>query len=130
MTSHAALLEQFNQKQMDQYELSIPEFRAGDTVIVHVKVREGERERIQAYQGAVIARRNRGYHSSFTVRKISFNEGVERTFHLFSDYIAKIEVLRRGRVRRAKLYYLRERKGREARIAERIPHKKSTAKTK
>ena len=105
-----------------------PEFRAGDTVIVYVKVREGERERIQAYQGVVISRRNRGYQSSFTVRKISFNEGVERNFHLYSQYIDRIEVVRCGKVRRAKLYYLRELKGREARIPERILHKKDSLK--
>src|SRR6266566_4196361 len=85
----------------------VPAFGPGDTVIVHVKVQEGERERLQAFEGMVIARRNRGYNSSFTVRKVSYGEGVERVFPLYSPSIAKIEVKRRGDVRRAKLYYLR-----------------------
>ena len=96
----------------------IPAFGPGDTVIVQVKVKEGERERLQAFEGMVIARRNRGYNSSFTVRKISYGEGVERVFPLYSPRIAGIEVLRRGDVRRAKLYYLRTRRGKSARIAE------------
>jgi len=90
-------------------------------VRVHVKVIEGNRERVQAFEGVVIARRNRGIGSSFTVRKISYGEGVERVFPLYSPRIEKIEVVRRGRVRRAKLYYLRERRGKAARIAERRP---------
>jgi large subunit ribosomal protein L19 len=98
---------------------SIPEFGPGDTVRVSVKVVEGSRERVQAFEGVCIARRNRGIGSSFTVRKISYGEGVERIFPLFSPQIASIEVVRRGRVRRAKLYYLRGRTGKAARIPER-----------
>jgi len=99
---------------------TVTDFSAGDTVVVHVKVREGERERLQAFEGLVIARRNRGANSSFTVRKISYGEGVERVFPLYSPNVAKIELKRRGRVRRAKLYYLRERTGKAARIREKI----------
>lgn len=98
----------------------IPEFSAGDTVLVQVKVVEGERERLQAFEGVVIRRRNRGFNSAFTVRKISYGEGVERTFPLYSPSVVSIEVKRRGRVRRAKLYYLRDRTGRSARIKEKI----------
>jgi large subunit ribosomal protein L19 len=94
----------------------IPEFAPGDTVIVSVNVVEGTRKRLQAYEGVVIAKRNRGLNSSFIVRKISSGEGVERTFQLYSPLIAKIEVKRRGDVRRAKLYYLRDRSGKSARI--------------
>jgi large subunit ribosomal protein L19 len=97
---------------------SLPEFTPGDTLKVHVRVTEGERSRIQVFEGVVIARKNRGIHSSYTVRKISFGEGVERTFPLYSPNIARIEVVRRGKVRRAKLYYLRDRRGRSARITE------------
>ena len=101
-------------------EREIPDFRPGDTVRVNYKVVEGTRERIQAYEGVVIARRGGGnLNASFVVRKISSGEGVERIFPLYSPNIASIEVIRRGRVRRAKLYYLRERRGRSARIAER-----------
>lgn len=99
---------------------SIPDFAPGDTVVVHVKVREGTRERLQAFEGLVIARRNRGANSSFTVRKISYGEGVERVFPLYSPIVAKIELKRRGRVRRAKLYYLRKLTGKAARIREKI----------
>lgn len=98
----------------------IPEFGAGDTVVVQVKVKEGTRERLQAFEGIVIAKRNRGLQSSFTVRKISHGEGVERVFRTHSQLIAKIEVKRRGDVRRAKLYYLRELSGRKARIKEKL----------
>ena len=94
----------------------IPDFGPGDTVVVEVKVKEGDRERVQAYEGVVIAKRNRGLNSSFIVRKISSGEGVERTFQLYSPLIAGIEVKRRGDVRRAKLYYLRQRSGKSARI--------------
>jgi large subunit ribosomal protein L19 len=94
----------------------IPEFRAGDTVKVHVRVVEGEKERIQVFQGDVIARRNRTNRSTFTVRKVSQSVGVERIFPLYSPVVAKIEVVRRGRVRRAKLYYLSDRRGKAARI--------------
>ncbi len=98
---------------------TIPEFEPGDTVRVSVKVVEGERERIQAFEGVCIARKNAGINSNFTVRKISYGEGVERVFPLYSPRIAAIEVVRRGEVRRAKLYYLRGRRGKAARIAER-----------
>jgi large subunit ribosomal protein L19 len=97
----------------------IPEFSPGDTVKVNVKVVEGSRERVQAYEGVVIARKNAGLNSSFTVRKISYGEGVERVFPLYSPRIESIELVRRGDVRRAKLYYLRDRRGKSARIAER-----------
>ena len=98
---------------------SIPEFRPGDTLRVNVRIKEGERERVQAYEGVCIARAGTGVHESFTVRKISFGEGVERIFPLLSPMIESIEVKRRGVFRRAKLYYLRDRRGKSARIAER-----------
>jgi large subunit ribosomal protein L19 len=98
----------------------VPDFRPGDTVVVQIKVVEGDRERVQAFEGVVIARRNRGFNSSFTVRKISHGEGVERTFQTFSPSISDISVKRRGSVRRAKLYYLRERAGKAARIEEKV----------
>ena len=98
---------------------TVPEFQPGDTVIVNVKVVEGERSRVQAYEGVCIARSNKGMGSSFTVRKISFGEGVERVFPLYSPNIESIDVVRKGVVRRAKLYYLRGRTGKAARIAER-----------
>jgi len=102
---------------------AIPDFSPGDTVVVHVNVVEGTRKRVQAYEGVVIARRNRGLNSSFLVRKISSGEGVERTFQLYSPAIASIEVKRRGDVRRAKLYYLRDRSGKSARIREKLEGK-------
>ncbi len=98
----------------------IPDFAPGDTVVVQVRVKEGTRERLQAYEGVVIARRNRGLNSSFTVRKISHGEGVERVFPLHSPTVAEIKVKRRGDVRRAKLYFLRDRSGRSARIREKV----------
>ena len=101
-------------------EKEIPEFNPGDTVSVSVRVKEGERERLQAFDGVVIGKRNKGINSSFIVRKISHGVGVERTFHTHSPLIASIEVKRRGDVRKAKLYYLRERSGRSARIKEKI----------
>ena len=104
----------------EQMGADIPDFGPGDTVIVQVKVKEGERERLQAYEGVVIAKRNRGVNSAFTVRKISHGEGVERVFQTYSPSIAGIEVKRRGDVRRAKLYYLRERSGKSARIKEKV----------
>ena len=104
---------------------TIPEFRAGDTVNILVNVIEGSRKRTQAYEGVVIAKRNRGLNSSFIVRKISSGEGVERTFQLYSPTIASIEVKRRGDVRRAKLYYLRERSGKAARIRELLVRKEN-----
>jgi large subunit ribosomal protein L19 len=102
---------------------AIPEFRPGDTLKVGVRVVEGERTRVQAYEGVCIARSNKAMGSSFTVRKISFGEGVERVFPLYSPNIDSIEVVRKGAVRRAKLYYLRERRGKSARIAERKDHR-------
>ena len=98
----------------------VPDFGPGDTVVVEVKVKEGERERVQAYEGVVIARRNRGLNSSFTVRKISHGEGVERVFQTYSPALGEITVKRRGNVRRAKLYYLRDRSGKSARIEEKV----------
>lgn len=98
----------------------IPDFAPGDTVVVQVRVKEGARERLQAYEGVVIARRNRGLNSSFTVRKVSHGEGVERVFPLHSPTVAEIKVKRRGDVRRAKLYYLRDRSGKSARIREKV----------
>jgi large subunit ribosomal protein L19 len=98
----------------------IPPFQPGDTVIVNVKVKEGERTRVQAYEGVCIARNGGGLQESFTVRKISYGEGVERVFPIYSPMIDSIKVVRRGKVRRAKLYYLRDRRGKSARIAERV----------
>jgi large subunit ribosomal protein L19 len=98
----------------------IPDFAPGDTVVVQVRVKEGTRERLQAYEGVVVARRNRGLNSSFTVRKVSHGEGVERVFPLHSPTVAEIKVKRRGDVRRAKLYYLRDRSGKSARIREKV----------
>jgi large subunit ribosomal protein L19 len=98
----------------------IPDFRPGDTVVVQVKVKEGTRERLQAFEGFVIAKRNRGINSAFTVRKISHGEGVERVFQTYSPMIASIKIKRRGAVRRAKLYYLRDLSGRKARIKEKV----------
>ena len=109
-----------------QLKKDIPAFGAGDTVIVEVKVKEGERERLQAFEGIVIAKRNRGLNSAFTVRKISHGEGVERVFRTHSPLIDNIKVKRRGDVRRAKLYYLRELSGRAARIKEKLAPKKAT----
>ncbi|HLW91514.1 MAG TPA: 50S ribosomal protein L19 [Roseiarcus sp.] len=97
----------------------IPDFQPGDTVVVNVKVKEGERTRVQAYEGVCIARNGGGLNESFTVRKISYGEGVERVFPVYSPMIDSVKVLRRGKVRRAKLYYLRDRRGKSARIAER-----------
>ena len=104
----------------EQMKTDVPEFGAGDTVVVKVRVKEGNKERLQAFEGVVIAKRNRGLHSAFTVRKISNGEGVERAFQTHSPLISSIEVKRRGRVRRAKLYYLRERSGKSARIREKL----------
>jgi large subunit ribosomal protein L19 len=112
------LIEQLEKEQIEKLGKDIPIFTPGDTVRVQVKVVEGQRERLQAYEGVVIARKNAGLNSSFTVRKISFGEGVERVFPLYSPNVESIEVVRRGKVRRAKLYYLRGRRGRSARIAE------------
>ncbi len=108
------------QLEAEQMTREVPEFGPGDTVVVQVKVREGNNERLQAFEGVVIAKRNRGLNSSFTVRKISHGEGVERVFQTFSPLLGDIEVKRRGDVRRAKLYYLRDRRGKSARIKEKI----------
>ncbi|PCH85150.1 MAG: 50S ribosomal protein L19 [Piscirickettsiaceae bacterium] len=113
----------------EQMSKNLPEFSVGDTVIVQVKVKEGTRERLQAFEGVVIAKRNRGLNSAFTVRKISHGEGVERVFQTYSPLVAELEVKRRGSVRRAKLYYLRDLRGRAARIKEKIM-KSKTAKAK
>lgn len=114
------IIEQLDQEQIGKLtsDKSIPEFSPGDTVRVNVKVIEGSRERVQAFEGVCIGRKNRGISSSFTVRKISYNEGVERIFPLYSPMIQSVELIRRGDVRRAKLYYLRGRRGKSARIAE------------
>ena len=114
------LIQTLEQEEIARLGNNIPEFAPGDTVIVSVNVVEGTRKRVQAYEGVVIAKRNRGLNSSFIVRKISSGEGVERTFQLYSPLIAKIEVKRRGDVRRAKLYYLRDRSGKSARIKEKL----------
>jgi large subunit ribosomal protein L19 len=106
---------------------TVPEFAPGDTLVVSVNVVEGTRKRVQAFEGVVIAKRNRGLNSSFIVRKISSGEGVERTFQTYSPMIASIEVKRRGDVRRAKLYYLRDRSGKSARIKEKLPARKAAA---
>jgi large subunit ribosomal protein L19 len=113
------IIEELDREQIARLGKDIPEFGPGDTVIVNVKVKEGERARVQAYEGVCIARSGGGLNESFTVRKISYGEGVERVFPVHSPNIDSIKVVRRGKVRRAKLYYLRERRGKSARIAER-----------
>jgi large subunit ribosomal protein L19 len=113
------LIQTIEQEEIKRLAKTIPDFSPGDTVVVNVNVVEGERKRVQAFEGMVIAKRNRGLNSSFIVRKISSGEGVERTFQTYSPLIASIEVKRKGEVRRAKLYYLRERSGKSARIRER-----------
>ncbi len=124
------VIQQLEQEQVTQLteDRPVPEFGPGDTVRVNVKVVEGTRERIQAFEGVCIGRKNRGINSAFTVRKISYGEGVERIFPLYSPQIAEIQVVRRGRVRRAKLYYLRGRTGKAARIAERRDDRPAKAK--
>ena len=111
------IIQQLESEQMDR---EVPDFGPGDTVVVRVKVKEGTRERLQAFEGVVIAKRNRGLNSAFTVRKMSHGEGVERVFQTYSQSISDIKVTRRGAVRRAKLYYLRGRTGRAARIREKV----------
>lgn len=111
------IIEELEKEQMKP---ELPDFSPGDTVIVQVRVKEGERERLQAYEGVVIAKRNRGLNSSFTVRKVSHGEGVERVFQVHSPAVAGVTVKRRGDVRRAKLYYLRQRSGKSARIKEKV----------
>jgi large subunit ribosomal protein L19 len=121
------LIDQIEKEEIERLMVgkTLPAFAPGDTVVVSVKVKEGTRERLQAYEGVVIAKRNRGLNSAFTVRKISAGEGVERTFQTYSPLLASVEVKRRGDVRRAKLYYLRERSGKSARIKEKLDfHKK------
>jgi large subunit ribosomal protein L19 len=114
------LIRTLEQEEVTRLGKKIPDFAPGDTLVVNVNVVEGNRKRVQAYEGVVIAKRNRGLNSSFIVRKISSGEGVERTFQLYSPLIASIEVKRRGDVRRAKLYFLRERSGKSARIKEKL----------
>jgi large subunit ribosomal protein L19 len=121
------IIETIEQEEIARLGKKIPVFAPGDTVIVSVNVVEGERKRVQAYEGVVIAKRNRGLNSAFTVRKISSGEGVERTFQTYSPLIASIEVKRKGAVRRAKLYYMRGRSGKSARIREKIIVKDTTA---
>jgi len=120
------IIQQLEKEEADRLlaNRTIPDFQPGDTVRVNVKIKEGERERVQAYEGVCIARQGSGVNESFTVRKISFGEGVERVFPVLSPMIESIEVKRRGVVRRAKLYYLRDRRGKSARIAERQMAKK------
>ncbi len=120
------LVEQYEQSQLDGKKM--PKFAPGDTVVVNVKVKEGTRERLQAFEGVVIAVKNRGLNSAFTVRKISYGEGVERVFQTYSPLVDSITVKRSGAVRRAKLYYLRERSGRSARIKEKLISKQKTKK--
>lgn len=121
------IIEQLEKEQLNKLteERAVPEFQAGDTLRVHVKVIEGSRERVQVFEGVCIARKNNGLNSAFTVRKISYGEGVERVFPLHSPRIEQIEVVRHGSVRRAKLYYLRDRRGKSARIAERTTVRRS-----
>jgi large subunit ribosomal protein L19 len=114
------LIGTLEQEEIKRLKKDVPDFSPGDTVIVSVNVVEGERKRVQAFEGMVIAKRNRGLNSAFIVRKVSSGEGVERTFQTYSPLIASIEVKRKGEVRRAKLYYLRERSGKSARIRERV----------
>jgi len=126
------IIEKLEQEELTRVSAgkTIPAFGPGDTVIVSVNVVEGTRKRVQAFEGVVIGRRNRGLNSSFVVRKVSSGEGVERTFQLYSPTIASIEVKRRGDVRRAKLYYLRDRSGKSARIREKLEHKSAAAKAR
>lgn len=114
------LIAQLEQEEIGRLGKEVPAFAPGDTVVVNVNVKEGDRKRLQAYEGVVIAKRNRGANSSFTVRKISHGEGVERVFPTYSPAVAEIKVKRRGDVRRGKLYFLRERSGKSARIKERV----------
>jgi large subunit ribosomal protein L19 len=124
------IIEELEREQIVALGKTIPDFEPGDTVIVNVKVREGERTRVQAYEGVCIARSGGGLNESFTVRKISYGEGVERVFPVHSPLIDSIKVVRRGKVRRAKLYYLRDRRGKSARIAERTDRRAGNQHTK
>ena len=121
------IIEQLEKEEMARLEKSVPEFAPGDTLKVGVKVKEGDRERVQAYEGVCVGRAGSGLNENFTVRKISFGEGVERVFPVFSPSVASIEVVRRGKVRRAKLYYLRDRRGKAARITEKTSAKEEAA---
>ena len=125
------LIATLEAEQIEKLGKTIPDFQPGDTLVVNVKVKEGERTRVQAYEGVCIARQGAGLNESFTVRKISYGEGVERVFPIYSPMIDSIKVSRRGKVRRAKLYYLRDRRGKSARIAERTERAgdKAAAKT-
>jgi large subunit ribosomal protein L19 len=120
------IIKEIEQEEIKRLGKNLPEFAPGDTVVVNVNVVEGERKRVQAYEGVVIAKRNRGLNSSFIVRKISSGEGVERTFQSYSPLIASVEVKRRGDVGRSKLYYLRQRSGKAARIKEKLVMARST----
>src|SRR3954471_14301645 len=122
------LIAKLEQEEISRLARKIPVFAPGDTVIVKVVVVEGDKKREQSYEGVVIAKRNRGLNSNFIVRKMSSGEGVERTFQLYSPLIASIEVKRRGDVRRAKLYYLRDRSGKSARIKEKLPNRRAAGK--
>lgn len=122
------IIQTLEQEEIVRLNKTIPPFSPGDTVVVQVKVKEGNRERLQAYEGVVIAKKNRGLNSAFTVRKISAGEGVERTFQTYSPLVDSIEVKRKGAVKRAKLYYLRYRSGKSARIREKLDLKKGAAK--
>ncbi|MEN3929559.1 50S ribosomal protein L19 [Microvirga sp. W0021] len=122
------IIEQLDKEQIERLNKDIPDFQPGDTVIVNVKVKEGDRTRVQAYEGVCIARSGGGLNESFTVRKISYGEGVERVFPIYTPLIESIKVVRRGKVRRAKLYYLRDRRGKSARIAERTDRRPEAAK--
>jgi large subunit ribosomal protein L19 len=121
------LIQVLEQEEIARLNKNLPDFGPGDTVVVNVNVVEGSRKRVQAYEGVVISKRNRGLNSNFIVRKISSGEGVERTFQTYSPLIASVEVKRRGDVRRAKLYYLRSRSGKSARIKEKLPSKSTAA---
>ena len=121
------IIEALERDQIEKLGKTLPDFQPGDTVIVNVKVKEGERSRVQAYEGVCIARSGSGFQESFTVRKISYGEGVERVFPVYSPMIDSLKVVRRGAVRRAKLYYLRDRRGKSARIAERVERAKTPA---
>jgi len=114
------IIEQLEKEHIEELNKTVPDFAPGDNVRVNVKVKEGDRERIQAFEGVCISRQGGGLNEAFTVRKISFGEGVERVFPIYSPLVDSIEVTRRGKVRRAKLYYLRERRGKSARIAEKV----------
>ena len=122
------LIATLEAEQIERLGKTIPDFQPGDTLVVNVKVKEGERTRVQAYEGVCIARNGGGLNESFTVRKISYGEGVERVFPIYSPMIDSIKVARRGKVRRAKLYYLRDRRGKSARIAERTERPSDKAK--